>query len=88
MGRRAKNVFCKRSPRVARYLREPLSLERLCCGLVAIGSGQGSQDAARLSWAAIKTGQNGKNGLIFSIRGLEVHLKSACSSSACVANNN
>ena len=55
-----KFFFCKRSPRVARYLREPLSLERLCCGLVAIGSGRGSQDAARLSWASVKIGQSMK----------------------------
>ena len=50
--------FCKRSPRVAKYLHEPLSLERLCCGLVAIWSGRGSQDAARSSWASVKTGQS------------------------------
>ena len=45
-------------PRVAGYLREPLILEHLRCGLlVAIGSGRGSQDAARSSWAWVKTGQ-------------------------------
>ena len=45
--------FCKRSPRVARYLREPLSLEHLRCELVAIGSGRGSPGAARSSWALV-----------------------------------
>ena len=39
------------SPRVAGYLREPLILEHLCCGSVAIGSGRDSPGAAQSFWA-------------------------------------